>query len=301
MRLIEQDAVGGDQLGFPTVIRTQGRLGSPIDNWYLWVAPHDNPGGVYLFTAPDPDGPWSLYDADPVLPTPDGMGHVSSPYVLWDDDNSRFLMWAHLQDPAVGQHTFLWTSTDGIAWTQQNSGDPVLPLGDEGDADESEATYLNVVRFDGQFYGYYQGFGQPYQSICEAVSDDGVTWTKNGQAWAPVGHSDLGPVPVVVDGAICVYYNQRFGGGGDLVRDPVVRRRNADGTWSTPTSSNIGIGSAGEWDSANRTLREFVWTSGRWWAFYRGNDVPETNVGDEIGLMWADLSTAGIDTTWGKG
>lgn len=291
-----------NQAGFPTVIKASGRLGAPIDVWYLWCAPHDTPGGIYLFTAPAPEGPWTAYSASPVLPTPSPFRHISSPYVLWD--GSQLVMWAHMLNQTGNdtQQTYRATSPDGITWTLSTT--PVIPLGVDPKIDTFNASYMNVVLWGGTYYGYYQGSTSTSAShIIEVTSPDGITWTKTAQqadnsAWLITpGWSEQKPHPMVVGGSLLVRYKVN----PDATHaHNAYRVRAGDGTFSIAYPTAIQP-RPGEWDSGRVEFGDVVYHDGKFWTFYSGNASVSASTGDAVGVRSIALPQDGFDTSTGKG
>lgn len=71
------------------------------------------------------------------------------------------------------------TSSDGINWTKQNSGDPVLTKGAAGSWDDLFVGYPTVLK-DGTIYKMWYGGEQSAFNfrIGYATSTDGISWTK---------------------------------------------------------------------------------------------------------------------------
>lgn len=75
-----------DDLIFPSVIDTAGRIAGALGRFYMYCAPHDAPGGICLAYADELVGPWREYRHNPII-TRDWsphyrVGHVSSPHAL---------------------------------------------------------------------------------------------------------------------------------------------------------------------------------------------------------------------------
>ena len=62
------------------------------------------------------------------------------------------------------------------------AGNPILPLGNPGEWDDTEAGYVHVL-YDGSMYQmWYSGSPQQYTyRIGYATSSDGLNWTKDTQ------------------------------------------------------------------------------------------------------------------------
>lgn len=298
-QILEGADIDNDQIGFATVIKAAGRLAAPVDAWYLWCAPHDTPGGIYLFTAPTATGPWSIYDPDPVLATPAPHRHISSPYVLWDPDREVLQNWCHLLHPTGDdtQATYLWESTDGITWTWENGQQPVVG---NGVSDSGNATYMNVCEYEGLLYGYYQGstlVGGAH--VHEATSADGITWAKTGAAWTdPAGDTSQKPHPIVLGGRLFVFYMGRFSTTDRTVL--YYRERLGDGTFGP--KQKLGMDSRpDEWDSGQISPGDIVWDGKQFVFFYTGNPEWNASVGDAVGMATCPFPFKGFDLSRGKG
>ena len=106
---------------------------------------------------------------------------VSHPFVL--DRGDHFLMWYAGADGTQGfnqvriERVGLASSPDGVHWTRENEGKPVLDLGESGEPDSIQVNAPTVVRRpDGyvMWYGAYNGA----HSIMTAWSADGLNWVK---------------------------------------------------------------------------------------------------------------------------
>ncbi len=102
---------------FPTIIKASDHIANPIKPYYLYAAPHDEPGGIYLFVADSPDGPWTKHSNQPVIgrynPPHYSVLHVSSPHVIWVEEEQKFFMYYH----GDNDKTRYSTSADGVNWS----------------------------------------------------------------------------------------------------------------------------------------------------------------------------------------
>lgn len=88
-----------DDLIFPSIIKVADCLPGALDAYYLYYAPHNNPGGICLATAPSLEGPWTEYGANPLI-TRDWaphyrVAHVSSPHVIRVEEAGKFFLFYH--------------------------------------------------------------------------------------------------------------------------------------------------------------------------------------------------------------
>ena len=102
----------------PSVIRAGDYFDDPLGEWYLYTAPHDDPGGIVLMYADDLSGPWTEYAANPVVsrewpPGYDRVPHVSSPDAVWNAQEQKLFLYFH----GGNSVTRFATSEDGITFT----------------------------------------------------------------------------------------------------------------------------------------------------------------------------------------
>jgi beta-1,2-mannobiose phosphorylase / 1,2-beta-oligomannan phosphorylase len=105
-------------------------------------------------------------------------GFVQPGAVLWD--GGLYHMWygACVSSDTLPCQTGYATSEDGLAWTK-HPDNPVLPVGNAGTWDSSNALITAVVADGGGFRAWYWGYVTlNWMSIGYATSPDGVTWTK---------------------------------------------------------------------------------------------------------------------------
>lgn len=95
----------------PCVLDVQGHLvegkfrdGSvPYNRYYLFYSPHENPGGIYLMTAPTLDGPWTeqntVIDLEWAKKQTESnvstANHISACNVIWNDVYNKWFMYFH--------------------------------------------------------------------------------------------------------------------------------------------------------------------------------------------------------------
>jgi hypothetical protein len=105
----------GEQI-FPSVLHASEYFVNPLGEWYLYYAPHENPGGISLMYADDLAGPWTEYAANPVVANvwqPHySTYHVSSPDVVWNAEADRLFLYFH----GGNDVTRIASSDDGIAF-----------------------------------------------------------------------------------------------------------------------------------------------------------------------------------------
>jgi len=168
---------------------------------------------------------WAKSGSNPVL-SPAASGS-------WDDysvefpavikDGSTYKMWYTGADDIYSNEipqTGYATSSDGIAWTRGNGGNPVLSPGSSGEWDDRCAAAVGVVKEGSTYKMWYSGSDDPSGEIDTlqigyATSTDGINWTKYDDPStpdAPYAESD----PVLTTGKAGTDWD------GDEVWDPTV-------------------------------------------------------------------------------
>jgi hypothetical protein len=157
---------------------------SPLDRYYLFYTPHENPGGMYLSTAPTLDGPWTerntvidLNWAKQVTGSNvSNADHISACQVVWNDVYKKFFMYFH----GPNSTTHYATSDNLKDWTFGKSILNPQSFGSQG----SEASYAKV------FEHVIPGMNNKYilmlminegnvRKIFWAHSQDGIDWVCN--------------------------------------------------------------------------------------------------------------------------
>ena len=109
--------------------------------------------------------------------TPDST-KVDHPCVLTFD--GKFHMWYTAGDRGSQYKISYATSPDGVHWTRENDGQPVLRPGKEGSFDCRVLLHPWVVRDDnGLLHMWYNGIGvQDFFLVGHATSRDGIHWKR---------------------------------------------------------------------------------------------------------------------------
>lgn len=283
---------GVDQLVFPCVLKVSEFLSNPIDDYYMWCAPHDDPGGIYLFTSPEPEGPWTLYGSGPILTREDvgATGHISSPHAVWVKEENRFYFYFHCKgkevDPIV-QPTYLAFTPDGVSNFTLYSNDPVIPLGTEqGDNDARGASYARVVRLGALWIAFYQGdhkYPSSGDENCNiAYSEDGKKWYKSLDN--PIIGVDEGetagaylPTPFIL-GDICYLFY------ATIVNDlAVIKLAQYDQDYGVRKITTVLEPSSGAWDDTRASYPYPYVENNKLYLYYVGNNV-STSVNDNISV-----------------
>lgn len=162
---------------FPSVIRAADYFANPLGAYYVYYAPHNNPGGVSLVYSNSLDGPWTEYASNPLIsnswPPHYSVTHVSSPHAVWVQEESKLFVYFHGENST----TRYATSTDGITFTY--GGVAVNTTNFTG---ISEASYTRVFRYTMPAKGnvwtmLLMGNNGGTRKIYLAWSNDARTWT----------------------------------------------------------------------------------------------------------------------------
>jgi len=272
-----------NELSELSVIKAKGLISNPIDNYYLYTAPHDNPGGVYLYTSPAPEGPWTLYSQTPVIQKSilrnGNVSHVSSPWVVWNDETHKFYCYFHAGfSPSDQQKTFLAISANGISWTLPSTA-PTLDVGPAGTWEALYVAYAVVAKVGSNWYMWYEGSSTGSTvAIGLATSKDGRNWAK--YSGNPVLSADKSIGEPTSPGAMTgsVYYNSDNGGTfyllygvGELGHRTTNIAQTKDGhTITRYTNNPILAPSANGWDSACAAGAVLLYDNGTYYLFYLG-------------------------------
>jgi len=176
---------------FPSIFHAGAYLANPLGEWYLYFAPHENPGGIAFMYADSLEGPWTEYVANPViknewLPYYTAVPHVSSPDAFWNEAEQKLFVYYHGNNGT----TRFATSTDGVTFEY---GGVAVTNADGGEG-TTETAYARVFEHPDPTSSYnYAMFYMDNTSantrrIRTAESTDGRTWV-------------VRPDPLVVPGA----------------------------------------------------------------------------------------------------
>jgi regulation of enolase protein 1 (concanavalin A-like superfamily) len=134
-----------DEYIFPSVFHAGAHFEHPLSEWYLYTAPHDDPGGIVLMLADSLEGPWRQYPGSPVVtndwpPHYGPVPHVSSPDAVWNAAEGQMFLYFHGNNSV----TRYATSRDGV--TFEYGGEAVTnAMGDvPGRPRITESSYARV-------------------------------------------------------------------------------------------------------------------------------------------------------------
>lgn len=186
---------GGDGAKFFTLFDARGKLSSPLDNFYGYVAGHDSTQ-IWLVTGPTPSGPWTWRQAVRTLANSPLVGdnHISSPEVLWY--NGKVNLYYHGAKPGntTGQPTVLATSTDGVNFTEESGY--ALDVAYSADRTRYYAlstSYVRIVSTGAKLAAVFQGNTSLVNSQVGSVTCSvGYATSNNGSKWR------ISQVPLIV-------------------------------------------------------------------------------------------------------
>jgi hypothetical protein len=184
---------------FPSIIDTKehtvdGKFlnsGEPLGRYYLFYAPHENPGGMYLATSNSLDGPWTEYPGTTGMIPGTVMDyawaatqsdivkngaekHISACHVFWNDVYEQYFMYFHGPNTtthyAVSDNLTDWTFGESILNSRQFS-----PVGAEcsyGKCFEHE-----IPGLENKYVFLMMNQEGQVRRIRWAHSKDGKSWT----------------------------------------------------------------------------------------------------------------------------
>lgn len=269
----------------PSVIRAGDYFENPLGEWYLYTAPHDDPGGIVLMYADSPSGPWTEYAGNPVVsrewpPDYDRVPHVSSPDTVWNAQEQKLFLYFH----GGNSVTRFATSEDGI--TFMYGGTAVTnAMGDvAGKPKVIESSYARVFEHPDPNSPYRWAMfymanndvpvGGPggvrgVRNIRLAESVDGRTWVVDPdplfEQGAEEGVNVSGPNLWERDGQLYVLYHASSGKSYARTIDPTLRE-----VGGTPILLHQSSGQGS--DTGRVASPEIVEADGETYLFYESGD-----------------------------
>ncbi len=124
--------------------------------------------------------------------------YVYQPTVI--KENNIYKMWYGGYDGS-GLEIGYATSSNGVNWIRQNSGNPVITIGSAGSWDDWGVTYPHVAKEGSVYKMWYSGEQSAYNfRVGYAMSTDGVNWTKYDDAnTADCGFSEANDNGCMID------------------------------------------------------------------------------------------------------
>jgi hypothetical protein len=213
---------------FPSVFHAGEHLADPLGEWYLYYAPHENPGGISLMYADSLAGPWTEYAQNPLVsnvwPPHYSVNHVSSPDVVWNEEEGQVFLYFH----GGNDQTRYATSADGVSFAY--GGTAVTNA--MGGSTTTETSYARVFRHpdpaSAHAYGmfYMENTTANSRRIRLAESVDGRTWTVRPTPVVTPGSLDAGNVSAgnlwEWDGQLYVIYHASSGKTFARTIDPAL-------------------------------------------------------------------------------
>jgi hypothetical protein len=212
-----------NELIFPTIRGTAGRIPNALGAYYLYYAPHDQPGGICLAYANSLEQEFTEYPGNPIIsrnwPGEYTVSHVSSPHAMWNDDVNRMYLYFHGENTV----TRLASSADGIHFSYEKEvlSTRLQPPG------TTETSYARVFRHS------IPARGARYVMVFMVNNttnhrDIGWGWSSNARDWTfaqtplvrhqDVGAADIGgPHLLFRNNSVYVVYNTDIGSGGNLL------------------------------------------------------------------------------------
>ncbi|MDR1809780.1 MAG: T9SS type A sorting domain-containing protein [Prevotella sp.] len=184
---------------FPSIVDTKKSVidgkfqngETPIDRYYLYYAPHENPGGIFLSTAPTLDGPWTQYAGSTGMTVGTVIDyawaatqsdivkngaekHISACQVVWNEVQGKYIMYFHGPNTtthyATSDNLVDWTFGASILLSHQFS-----PIGEE--ASYAKAFKHEIPGLDNQYVLLLMNQESQIRRIYWAHSKDGINWT----------------------------------------------------------------------------------------------------------------------------
>jgi len=177
-------------------------------------------------------GPWTRADGNPIinvdrLPAglPSDVARKSN--MIWNDpsvllEDGGYSMWASAGFGGPnGVAIYKLRSSDGLDWTVENGGRPVLEPGSNNQFDSLGVETPVVLKVGDTYHMYYSAYPHgkiPLVTLAHAVSSDGVRWEKrgeltsitgvvdrqNGNPWGWLGRGE--PAAVYHEGTFYLYF-----------------------------------------------------------------------------------------------
>lgn len=177
---------------FPSLLHAGAHLPDPLGEWYLYYAPHENPGGVALAYADSLDGPWTEHPASPLIsnswePHYGEVSHVSSPDAFWHPEEEQVFLYFHGENTT----TRYATAPDGVDFSYGG----VAVTADAAGPEVTESSYARVFAHPdagpGQRYGmFFMDNRNNTRRIRVATSDDAREWQVDPQPLVQPGSAE---------------------------------------------------------------------------------------------------------------
>ncbi|SMD08071.1 glycoside hydrolase family protein [Kibdelosporangium aridum] len=211
-----------NELIFPCIRGTKGRIPNALGAYYLYYAPHDAPGGICLAYANSLEEEFTEYPNNPIIsrnwPGEYSVSHVSSPHAMWNDAAKRMYLYFHGENTV----TRLASSADGINFRYEKEvlSTRLIP-------NSTETSYARV--FQHSLPSRNASYVMVFMTNTSANHRDiGWGWSANARDWTfaqtplirhtDVGASDIsGPHLLFRNGSVYVAYHTDIGSGGNIL------------------------------------------------------------------------------------
>lgn len=259
----------------------------PIDRYYWYHTPHDDPGGMYLYTGPTLDGPWAeqgiRMSNDWIKEQGVNTSHISSCHIIWNDVYNKYFMYFHGDNNRTN-----YAVSDNL-WDWEY-GDEVVRY-DDFSFSSREASYAKV--FDYEVPGYDNKYvmllminENNKRTIYWAHSKDGIDWkcvrkplitpsptskTIPGTTTRPnYANNVSGPFLMVVDDRCFVFFHSS---AGNISVAEVGKNFDMEVHWGTYMNCNdvkIMDNGNGEMSAVSRVASPFFIQDdeGYWYLFF---------------------------------
>jgi hypothetical protein len=165
----------GNNIMFGSIVRAASWHVTPLGTYYCLFGDHD---GAYIRVAyaNDVEGPWTVVEAgtDITLTALNTAGsytggtHVSSPHVIVDEANERYLCYVHGDSTGLGHESVLAESVDLVTWTFVNAAARL--------SNGTGMIYIRPFTYDGAWYAVSD-------TLNLFTSADGLSsWTRQSTA-----------------------------------------------------------------------------------------------------------------------
>ncbi len=264
---------------------------------YLTLTPTGNGfGNIYIHVGwgTPQNTAWTDYQNNPIVTnfnTIYDIHGVGECFVLKDDNNYK--MWyVGLSESGVG-YGFYAYSSDGLSWTRY-SNTPILFPGPPGNWDSWRATPGPVIKEDGVYKMYYQGWAdnEGVWDIGLATSSDGVNWTKYaGNPILTGGDWDFHLCPqsiVKKDNIYYLFYTGRSDFYGGYIFQIGVAT-SADGITWQKYSGNPVMTNTEPWEGTGVAYPSVIYENDQFTMVYEGVKQTNTAIGfaySSDGFAW---------------
>lgn len=262
------------ELIFPSIRHVAGRIANPRAAWYLYYAPHNDPGGICLAYANTLTGTFTEYPNNPVIPNvwPGhySVPHVSSPHAYYNAADRHIYLYFHGDNTT----TRVARSADGINFEYVGVVVTTAMMA----AGVTEASYARV-------------FDHPTQSGTRIMLLMGA---QSGTRKIFIGWSDkltsgwkVKPQPLITPAAgeggqlSGAHYWSRNGGGHVVYHSGAGTMHVADVGVGFDRERHLGVlhtPLSGAPDNGRSAAPSFVEDGGRLYMFYEGGQRDHTRI-----------------------